>query len=167
MSARPLPAIGTTWLRTDIANRGKGRTVTIETVHGEGGDAVISYRDPNGRRAKSPAKSFWQPARFVPTDARAVEAVAPNADPLDTIIARATEAAGAAVEAGNFATASLALNVVVTAKSVKIAPRDDDPFAYDANGPRHTTARVPRGMTREAFEPLLIEWTATLDRDPA
>jgi hypothetical protein len=43
-------------------------------------------------------------------------------------------------------------------------PEDENPLAYDAMGPRHTTARVPRGMTREAFEPLLIEWTATLDR---
>ena len=67
---------------------------------------------------------------------------------------------------------SLPPDVALISADVSVAPRgpfraepeDENPLAYDANGPRHTTARVPRGMTREAFEPLLIAWTATLDQ---
>lgn len=61
-----IPAIGSTWLRTDSSHRGKGRTVKIETVSGEGPGAVVSYLDSSGRRYTSLAKRFRLPARFVP-----------------------------------------------------------------------------------------------------
>lgn len=70
MSKSPLvaPVLGSVWVRSDAANRGKDRRVRVEAVHGaeDLNTAIVAYRDPNGRRATMPLCSFLQPARFLP-----------------------------------------------------------------------------------------------------
>lgn len=135
-----IPAIGSTWLRTDSGHRGKGRTVKIETVSGEGPGAVVSYLDSSGRRYASLVKRFSLPARFVPQMPRenATEANAPAdgmtaIDRLETLARSALEKAERAMLCNDMPTASTSLAVFSQARREIEAMRPSQPKSGAGN----------------------------------